>query len=199
MLWLAVGGGVLAARPLVVVSDIDDTIKDTRLRLFGTPLPNPLALLELVHDSRPVPGMAGVYRGWERNAHARFEYVSAAPVSWDRRIESWLDRGGFPKGAGELRGPGSPPALREYKVWRIEKLIAVHPCARFVLVGDSGQWDREAYGEVARHHRQVMKILIRHVTCEAKDSARYRCAFGGVARSRWRTFSRADEIARLRL
>lgn len=188
-----------ARRPIIVVSDIDDTIKDTHIRFFGTPLPNPGAALELVRDSPPVPGMACVYQGWRRQAHAEFDYVTAAPTNWDARLKCWLARGGFPSGVVKSKDPGARISMRDYKICRIDSIIRANPRARFILVGDSGQWDREAYGEVARHHRQVKKIFIRHVTCEAKDSARYRRAFRDVLPQRWLVFSRADEIARLRL
>jgi phosphatidate phosphatase APP1 len=197
--WLGLRGAI-AASPIVVVSDIDDTIKNTHVRLMGTPLLNPLVVFEAVHHSRPVPGMAAVYRGWQRTTGARFYYVSGAPQSWNDRLVKWRDRAGFPRGENRLRDPRSRRSLREFKIAAVRELLSAHPRARFVLVGDSGQWDREAYGEVARSFpRRIAAICIRHVTCERTDSVRYQRAFCHVPSHVWRSFTEPGSIARLPL
>jgi phosphatidate phosphatase APP1 len=197
--WL-VARCAVAAPPMIVVSDIDDTIKDTRIRLLGTPLLNPLVLFEFVRDSRPVPGMAVVYRGWQTDARARFYYVSGEPVSWSARLASWCDRNGFPRGEFRFRDSRAQQSLRGFKTATIRELLATHLRARFILVGDSGQWDREVYGDIARaFSRRIAAIYIRDVTCEPVDSARYRRAFGGVPRHVWHNFTEPRQIARLPL
>jgi phosphatidate phosphatase APP1 len=56
------------------------------------------------------------------------------------------------------------------------------------LVGDSGQRDPEAFGELARRHpQQVRWIFIRDLA--GSGLARYRTAFAGVKRQLWSVFS----------
>ena len=74
-------------------------------------------------------------------------------------------------------------------------MLADHPRRRFVLVGDSGERDPEVYGAIAREHAaRIDAVLIRDVTGEPADAERYRLAFDGVARERWRLFTDPAEL-----
>jgi phosphatidate phosphatase APP1 len=67
-------------------------------------------------------------------------------------------------------------------------------------VGDSGERDPEIYGGLARTFPdQVSSILIRNVTDQSADDPRYRDAFRGVPRERWRIFDDAAELADVEL
>jgi len=80
----------------------------------------------------------------------------------------------------------SSPA--RYKVRSVEPLLLQLPRRHFVLVGDSGQRDREVFGDLARRYpRQVRRIFIRDVG--RSTPSRYREAFAGLDRASWKVFS----------
>ena len=70
------------------------------------------------------------------------------------------------------------------------------PGRQFVLVGDSGQHDPEAYGEIARDFcGRVKHIFIRSVREEDDPgSERFATAFHDLPRSDWTLFHDASEI-----
>lgn len=78
---------------LSVISDIDDTIKqthvhNTRLMLRST----------FLEEWLPVPGMPDVYREWASHG-AAFHYVSSSPWQLQPQLEALLAKAGFPPGA----------------------------------------------------------------------------------------------------
>jgi phosphatidate phosphatase APP1 len=150
-----------------------------------------------------VPGMAGLYRRWERELEATFHYVSASPWHLFPFLEEFLKVQDFPEGTWHLRdfrlaGRGLASAFRSSKSVKrkhIEGLLACYPERRFIFVGDSGEHDAEIYGTIAREcPRQVQAIYIRNVTGERIDSAKWRKAFDGVPRDRWHVFDDVCEM-----
>lgn len=185
---------------VLVVSDVDDTIKDTRVTLFDTHLRNPAIIFDGLRPWRPVPGMARLYQYWKRKLPARFHYLSAGPVRYDRRFKEFLAGSGFPDGLVSLRTGGNLFASHEYKIRAVIPILAQNPKQLVLLVGDSGERDPESYGELARAFpHQVLGILIREVTDEGRSSLRYQKAFAGVPPSRWVLFRQPAEIAVLPL
>ena len=84
---------------------------------------------------------------------------------------------------------------KDYKIETITAILEELPERRFVLVGDSGEEDPEAYGHLARQFsKSVVRILIRDVTNESPDSPRYRAAFRDLPRELWRIFDEPSEI-----
>ncbi len=176
---------------LSVISDIDDTVKITEVR-------DRRAMLErsLLLDFEAVPGMAELYRGWAASGVA-FHFVSSSPWHLYPFLEAFTRDAGFPWATFSLKRvrvkdetlldlfkPGT-----ETKPAQIETLLERFPGRRFVLIGDNGEQDPEAYAAVmARHPAQVLRIYIRNVAGESADDPRYREAFAGVERSRWRLF-----------
>jgi len=103
---------------------------------------------------------------------------------------------GFPPGSMHLREsttwrtviPGNGES-RAHKLAAIERLLEDFPLRRFLLIGDSGELDPEIYGEVARTWpERVEGIVIRDVTGEGRNAARYASAFAGVPSERWHIF-----------
>lgn len=181
----------LAARGRSVVSDIDDTIKVSEVRDKKRMLRR-----TFLEPFEMVDGMAAAYQRW-RDAGASFHYVSASPWQLHADLAYAIDQGGFPQGSYHLKKFRlkdetffnlfmSPEA---YKLASIEPLLAATPTRTFVLVGDSGEKDPEAYGELARRHPgQVEKIWIRDVSDEPREADRYAKAFAGVPPERWAIF-----------
>jgi len=186
---------------LIVISDIDDTIKITQVGNRKATLRN-----TFLEPFRPVPGMADLYNGWAQKAGAQFCYVSASPWQLYSPLADFIRSNGFPAGVFYLKsfrwkdeslfnlfeGP------EKYKPGVIEPLMKKFPNRKFVFVGDSGERDPEIYGALAREHpQQVAKILIRDVTEEGPEADRFKTAFRELPLSLWKMFREPSEIADL--
>ena len=177
---------LVARTGLSVVSDIDDTIKDSNVRNKRE-----LALNTFVRDFRGVPGMSDLYQKWAGTGGVVFHYVSGSPWQLLAPIADFMERDRFPRGSFHLRRfrvkdrtvrEFLENRTREFKVETIGRLMALVPDRRFVLVGDSGEKDPEAYAELAaKCPRQVAAILIRNVTTEARTAPRYAPLFDSLA------------------
>ncbi len=178
---------------LGVVTDIDDTIKHTQVRQRREMLHNTFA-----REFAAVPGMAGWFDRIARTSPGvAFHYVSGSPLQLMPPLADFLRTQRFPAGSVHLRSFSFNPAAlldaeatSRHKEAEIGQLLADHPRRRFVLVGDSGERDPETYGAIARQHpSRIAAVLIRDVTGEAADAARYAQAFADVPRERWRLFT----------
>jgi len=180
-----------------VISDIDDTIKETQVGDREAMLAN-----TLLRDFRPVPGMAELYGQWARQG-AAFHYVSGSPWQLYQPLADFLEKEGFPAGSFHLKhfrltdstAFSLLSSQEATKLGAIEPILAAFPGRRFVLVGDSGEQDPEIYGRIARKHgRQIAAILIRNVTDETADGQRFRRALEGIERQRWELFRRPQQL-----
>lgn len=196
-------GGVAVLVPkggVSVVSDVDDTIKISEVLDRQA-----LVRRTLLQPFEAVPGMAEVYRGWATNG-ATFHYVSASPWQLFSPLNDFVVTNRFPAGSWSMKQWrvkdrtfkslfADPQA---YKVATIGALLRQFPERRFVLVGDSGERDPEAYAELARDFpMQVKAIFIRDVTGETASAERYRTHFAKLPDGLWRVFREPGEIAPL--
>lgn len=189
---------LVGGQGISVISDIDDTIKVSQVRDRKKLLENTFLV-----PFRAVPGMSEVFRLWAKGRPVRFHYVSASPWQLYVSLEEFMTQEGFPTGTFHLKyfrwkdssflNLFESPA--DYKLATIEPILKRFGKRRFVLVGDSGERDPEAYGTLARKYgRQVIAILIRDVTGEPPDAPRYREAFKDVPPDTWRLFKDPAEI-----
>ncbi|MCH2178213.1 MAG: DUF2183 domain-containing protein [Mariniblastus sp.] len=149
-----------------VISDIDDTIKesqvtDRRELLFNT----------FLRDFRSVSGMADVYQGWQANG-ADFHYVSSSPWQLFDSLQRHQTENGFPTGTMHLRNfrlrdqllKPLPIVRRRGKATAIRKMLKDLPDRKFILVGDSGEKDPEIYLKMCRRHPgQIAGVFIREI------------------------------------
>ena len=191
---------VLPANGLSVISDIDDTIKVSDVLNRDA-----LVRRTFLQPFEPVSGMADVYRQWATHG-VQFHYVSASPWQLHLPLVEFLRTNGFVSGSWHMK----PWRLKDrtfrslfenpeiYKAETIAPLLRAFPQRRFVLVGDSGERDPEAYAKLAREFpQQVAGIFIRDVTGQGADAGRYRTNFAGLPDSLWRIFKEPAEIAPL--
>lgn len=188
----------LEADGVSVISDIDDTIKITEVLDKKAILRN-----TFLKEFQAVPGMAEFYQTLARSNDAAFHYISASPWQLYEPLAALVSSNGFPPGTFELkqfrwkdRSLFSLFANPEkYKPGVIEPLLKQFPKRRFILIGDSGERDPEIYGALARKYPdQIVRILIRDVTKESADSARYQKAFRDLARDKWQLFQTPAEL-----
>ena len=155
---------LLQPQGLSVISDIDDTIKESVVTSRRELLAN-----TFLRKFRDVPGMADLYRDWADEG-AAFHYVSSSPWQlFDPLVDFQEEL--FPDGSFHLRSF----RLRDHMLRRlllrrpgksvvVRRLVASFPERKFVLVGDSGEKDLDIYARVARRYpEQVERILIREL------------------------------------
>ncbi len=183
-----------------VISDIDDTIKITEVLRRHEMLRH-----TFLEPFKPVPGMADVYRSWAEKPNTLFHYVSASPWQLYLPLAEFVHSNGFPEGIFELKTfrlkDRSFMSLFEspetYKLQTIEPLLKEFPNRRFVLVGDSGERDPEAYSALARKYpHQVTHIFIRNVTNEGPDAPRFQKDFKSLPPGLWTVFEDPAQIRR---
>jgi len=189
---------LLAETGLSVISDLDDTIKDSHVTDRRELLAN-----TFLRPFRAVPGMAEAYRRWEA-AGATFHYVSASPWQLYGPLSRFLAEAGFPAGTWHMKrvrlvdtsAANLFASPLESKGPAIRALLEAFPARRFALVGDSGESDPELYAGFAREFPgRVERVLIRDVTGEGRDSDRMTAAFLGVSPEVWTVFTDPASLA----
>lgn len=174
----------LEAEGWSIISDIDDTIKLTLVSAGKkTILRN-----TFLHPFRAAPGMRERYEGLAAEVRSRgedlcFHYVSGSPWQLFSLLHEFLiEKEGFPAGVFHMKNlrknllePGAFDSLRAFilggdlatldqKVRQITNLMLCSPRRKFILIGDSGEKDPEAYRAIQRlFPQQVKRIIIRDV------------------------------------
>ncbi|MDX1565723.1 MAG: App1 family protein, partial [Phycisphaeraceae bacterium] len=191
-------GRALLVEPegLSVISDIDDTIKDSHVT-------NKKRLLRktFLEEFETIDGMAEVYRRWVRRDGAQIHFVSSSPWQLYPPLRTMTRSAGFPTASWNLKDFRLKDASLlnlfadplETKPAVIEPLLSIFPKRKFVLVGDSGEKDPEIYGRLARvYGDQILAVYIRDVTASGKK--RYEEAFAGVPEDKWMVFHIAEQL-----
>ncbi len=182
---------------LSVISDIDDTVKISdvteRAKLMDA---------TFFTQFTAVAGMGPLYAGWARQG-AAVHFVSSSPWHLYAPLNEMLSQAGFPTATLDLKQirlkdssildlfkdatKTKPPA--------IEAILAAYLHRRFVLVGDSGEFDPEVYAGIARRHPgRVVQILIRNVTKARPDDVRFSAVFAGLNADLWQLFDEPSQI-----
>lgn len=182
----------LEPQGLSVVSDLDDTIKVSRVNNKEELMRNTFC-----RTFRAVPGMVELYRGWHKRLNASFHYVTASPWQLYGALAGFARDSGFPGGTWHMKrfrlwdrsALNLLEPQKDYKLSQITPLIESFPQRTFVLVGDSGEQDPEVYGELARRYpKQIKRIFIRDVTGEPRSETRFQQAFRGLPDALWTVF-----------
>lgn len=158
---------ILSPRGVTVISDIDDTIRHTGVT-GGKREVLQNVLVKGFGDVR-LEGISEWYRHMEERG-AAFHYVSNSPWQLYEPIVDFLAFEKFPVGTlhlkqyqGILNGLMEPVVSR--KKTTLERIARDFPQRQFILVGDSGEADLEAYVRMALDFpSQVLAIYIRDIT-----------------------------------
>ena len=184
----------LKAEGISVISDIDDTIKDSHV-LDKKKLLKKTFLKEF----QPVKGMPEIYRHWYSKGY-RFHYVSSSPWQLYPVLNEFIDKQSYPQGSMHLKLIRVKDSSifnllatpEEGKVPTITKLLTTYPKRRFILVGDSGERDANIYADIAkRYPGRIVKIYIRDVK---GDKGSVEKIFAGLPKNQWTVFSNPTEI-----
>ncbi len=193
-----VTGSVYLQQPegISVVSDIDDTIKDSAVGDRRELLAN-----TFLREFRSIDGMADVYRDWAKGG-ANFHYVSSSPWQLYAPLQQLYDDHGFPEGTMHLRNFRLRDQLlnrvilrRKGKVSAIRQLLDSMPGRDFVLVGDSGEKDPKIYRKICREFGSRIKaVFIRDVDHRPLDHERFKKLNQSLPTGLCSTFSTADQL-----
>ena len=194
---------------LTVVTDMDDTIKETNVNNHAEAKAN-----TFVRPFRPVAGMPDLYRAWNEagGSHIHFHVVSAGPWQFHEPLRQFTEEAAFPPFTWDMRSVDStdlsvlvdellkadPRRLYVFKVARIRTLIERFPKRHFVLVGDSGERDPEVYATIlSEFPDRIDAVFIRNVTGEGQTAVRYLKLFPGKkAADKLRVFADPGELPR---
>ena len=192
---------LVAEEGISIISDIDDTIKDSHVLdkqlLIRNTFVNPL---------HAVSGMNELYQSYASiNKNLAFHYVSSSPLQLFPLLTEFLQQEKFPVGSLHLRHiklkdeifkEGS--SSQRHKQKQIRHLLNQFPKRQFVLIGDSGEADPEIYAAVTNDYPdRILHILIRDVTGETAESPRYQKTFKTIPANKWRIFSEPKELVNL--
>lgn len=204
------GSAALVAQDgVIVVTDMDDTIKDTNVNNHAEARANTLQ-----RPFRPVAGMPDLYRAWAEAdpSHVHFHVVSAGPWHLHEPLRRFTQEAGFPAFTWDMRSvdttepatliketvKADPQRLFDFKVRAIRALMTRFPKRHVVLVGDSGERDPETYATIlAEFADRVDAVFIRNVTGQSKDAPRYTALFPSLAAAaRLHVFEQASALPR---
>ena len=179
---------------LLVISDIDDTIKDTHVtRSPDTHAKNPFLIFDPLRNWKAVPGMAPLYRQWKEHDEASFVYVSGGPKVYQSRLQRFLREKNFPQGPIYLKP--SCLSVTDHKIATISRLLLETPSAKVVLVGDSGEHDPAIYAKLDQFFPgRVRHIYIHRVTRDADCMVREAIGSGAPLKPKWQVFCTATEL-----
>jgi len=187
---------LIAPEGLSVISDIDDTIKQSAVTDKSELIKN-----TFVREFQVVDGMSELYESLQSSG-AVFHYVSGSPWQLYEPLNKFFTKAGFPDGSFHLKNfrftdssaLGLMKSQKKNKLAAIQPMLRAFPKRRFLLFGDSGEQDPEIYGQLAREHEQVAGIFIRNASDENAGDERFENAFADVPRERWTVFDEPNEI-----
>jgi len=165
---------------LIVVTDFDDTLVNTYVTDKSRFIKS--VFFTKAKDLKAVPGMAVLFSclaqstGRAGPLSTAIHYLSASPVNFLEKVQSYLWAHRFPPGAIILRHLSASTLTdsQAYKRRELERLAKRFPEGPFLLVGDGGEKDPELYRRFAKEHpEREVTILIRRVEGEDGGSARF--------------------------
>lgn len=166
---------LLPSNGVSIISDIDDTIKESDVTNKRELLNN-----TFLREFESVQGMAETYRHWAEGGTC-FHYVSSSPWQLFTSLDELKSVHQFPVGTMHLRNFRLRDQLlkkviirRQGKRAAIERLIKNLPLRRYVLIGDSGEKDPEIYRKICRKHpNSVAAVFIRDLVDRPMESERW--------------------------
>jgi phosphatidate phosphatase APP1 len=177
-----------------IISDIDDTIKDTNYLNKKEFMRN-----TFLREFRAIPGMAKLFQKWRLEfENCCFHFVSASPYQLYEELDDFVRLSGFPSPATfhlKTVRPKDQSILQlfadpvDYKRKHIESLLKRFPSRKFHLVGDSGEKDPEIYAAIYKQYPdQIIGIWIRNINGANLDR------LDGVPTSKWNFFGNGNDL-----
>lgn len=160
----------------LIISDIDDTIKDSAVLDTKTLLRN-----TFLYPPKVAPNMPERFAKLKQELpDPLFAYVSSSPIQLLPTLTQFIDDH-YPQGILKLRQStawdeviASKAESIEHKKSSITQFLDAYPMKKVVLLGDSGENDPEIYWDIYEQYGdRIEKIYIRNVTNQSPSDARY--------------------------
>jgi phosphatidate phosphatase APP1 len=155
--------------PLGVISDIDDTLTDTRVTqklelLKNTFFHNTYDVKIFANAPQAVVALAGESASL-LPAFPVF-YLSGSPWALHDRISQAFDRAGLPRGTMILRRYFQEPLdPYNFKLPHLREIVEANPGYKWILFGDTGEKDPEVYHTLMEERQGVVdSVFIHNVT-----------------------------------
>ncbi len=166
---------LLPSNGVSIISDIDDTIKESDVTNKRELLNN-----TFLREFESVHGMSETYRNWAEGGTC-FHYVSSSPWQLFTSLDELKSVHQFPVGTMHLRNFRLRDQLlkkviirRQGKRVAIQRLIENLPLRRYILIGDSGEKDPEIYRKICRKNpNSVAAVFIRDLDDRPMESERW--------------------------
>ncbi|KAG7194318.1 uncharacterized protein KQ657_004530 [Scheffersomyces spartinae] len=157
-----------------LISDIDDTIKLTGV--IGDKRSLMTSLLTKDVSDWLIPSMCKWYNDMFLLSNVSFHYVSNSPWQLYGVIKDFMAQGNFPKGSinlkqysGNIISSLMEPS-KSRKSSTLNKILEDFKYKRFICIGDSGEYDFEAYVDLAiKYPGRILAIYIRYVENSMSD------------------------------
>lgn len=159
-----------------VISDIDDTVKVT-----GVLEKRDLLESTFYGEFVAVPGMASLYRKWAQTG-IEIHFISSSPWQLYPELLAFAKANDFPWASFYLKSIRfkDKTILNLFKEGlftkpiQISTLLERFPTRGFILIGDSGEQDPEAYTlMMERYPDRIRAIYIRNITGETLGNERF--------------------------
>ncbi|KAK6542831.1 hypothetical protein TWF694_006772 [Orbilia ellipsospora] len=158
---------ILESHGISLISDIDDTIKDSAVTAGVREMARNVFIKD--YQTLTIPGITELYNTLAF-LDVPIHYVSNSPWQLYPLIREYFKAANLPSGSFHLKqyqsvfqGLFEPVADR--KKGSLERILRDFPDRRFIMVGDSGEADLEVYVAVAvANPNRIRAIFIRDVT-----------------------------------
>ena len=142
---------ILLAKELVVISDLDETIRIANIEHKMR------AGLKLIAGVKPYEGLRIIFNQIKaRNPDVKFYYLSNSyPFLY--KGDKWTEENGFPEGKSFQRCLKDKST--EFKPKILKEIAAAHPDASFLMFGDNVEHDPEFYREFLAES-QIMDVQV---------------------------------------
>ncbi|SFE49042.1 App1 family protein [Thermoflexibacter ruber] len=162
-----------------IISDIDDTILQTKATELTKVIQ--LTFMRNAQTRLPFKGVSAFYKalqkGKEERSYNPIFYVSSSPWNLFDFLKDFCEVRHIPKGVFFLRDLGLSKdqflqsSHGDHKLAQIQRIMALFPNLKFILIGDSGQHDPEIYLEaIQTYPERVLSVYIRDVSAEKRDA-----------------------------
>jgi len=168
-----------------IISDIDDTIKDTQI-----PTGHKTVLINtFFKEFKAIDEMSERYKKFP--PETSFHYVSGAPWQLYRPINRFLYQNpvDFPFGSIHMKNVRTNfseletysdisklmqgNATQDQKLQQINQLLKHFPKRKFIFFGDSGEYDPDVFQQFLKSHpHQITKVYIRDIKNEFKCNSK---------------------------
>lgn len=135
---------IYAHAKVVVISDIDDTIKVSHVLDSSDSISNAARMDNLFY------GMPELYQSIQRTTNSKIFYLSNAPRKlMDRFHRQFLNENRFPNGGLLLR---ENIFDKTFKLRMIRQIINDEKPSLLILIGDNGEHDSEVYYQITQEY-----------------------------------------------